>query len=341
MRGTAWGTSPTRGKLCQTTRSENKAMNQGQLVSVIIPTYNRANSIGRTLDSILAQTYSPIEIIVVNDGSTDDTKSRLEHYGQKIHVVHQENAGPSAARHTGAKVSRGEFLAFVDSDDIWLPEFLERSMSALQKAGSDVPCCVTNAVLRRTSGKHKRNTSFDSSTLYPKYPEGLWCNATEVLVSRFLQTSQTSVIRRVAYEKAGGFDPSFRCGEDHDLALRLSLLGPWAFIAEPLVVWRQSQESISRALQHDDLPLRQVELLMWRRFEKLAEPYGEKLVRKARRQLKRTQADLDSRRNGQATVSGPEFLSGPYQLFGRAMRAAYRRTPWYPKMKTRPFANQS
>ncbi len=314
-------------------------MNQSQLVSVVIPTYNRANSICKTVDSVLAQTYSPVEVIVVDDGSTDDTESRLRQYGKNIRVVYQQNAGPSAARHAGALVSHGELLAFVDSDDIWLPAFLERCTSALQKAGSTVPCCVANAVLQRTSGKHKRNTSFDSATLHPRHSEGLWWNATEVLVSRFVQTSQTSVIRRAAYEKAGGFDPRFRCGEDHDLALRLSLLGPWAFISEPLVVWRQSQESISRALQRDDLPLKQVELLMWRRFEKLAEPYGKKLVRKARRKAERTQADLDSRRKGGRTnLAGPEFLSRPYHLFGRAIRAAHRRTPWYPKMKTGPFA---
>jgi glycosyltransferase involved in cell wall biosynthesis len=314
---------------------------KNDLISVIIPTYNRANSICKTVESVLAQTYSPVEVIVVNDGSTDDTKSRLESYGENIRVVNQQNGGPSAARHAGAQVSRGEFLAFIDSDDIWLPEFLERCTSALHKAGSGTPCCVTNAVLQRTSGKHKRNTSFDSSTLYSRHSEGLWWNATEVLVSRFVQTSQTSLIRRTAYDKAGGFDPSLRYNEDLDLALRLSLLGPWAFIAEPLVIWRQSEDSISLAVLRNNLPFRECELRMWRRFEKLAEPYGQRLVRKVRRQAAKSQAILDSSSSGMQTKpSGSGPLRKAYRLFDRATRAAYRRTPWYPKMKTSPFANQ-
>jgi len=94
-------------------------------VSVIIPTYNRADRVTRAIDSALAQTVPPMEVIVIDDGSTDNTQEVLAAYGDRIHVVYQANAGVSAARNTGLELATGELIALLDSDDIWLPHKLE------------------------------------------------------------------------------------------------------------------------------------------------------------------------------------------------------------------------
>jgi len=102
--------------------------------SVIIPTFNRADCIGRTLDSVLGQSLTPDEIIVVDDGSTDDTHALVADYGERIRYVRQANAGVSAARNHGARLARGRWLAFVDSDDLWHRRKLELQVGALEQS---------------------------------------------------------------------------------------------------------------------------------------------------------------------------------------------------------------
>lgn len=99
------------------------------LVSVVIPTYNYGRYICETVASALGQTCSPIEVIVVDDGSTDDTRERLAAYGDRVRYIHQQNRGLSAARNTGIRAAEGHYIALLDSDDLWLPDKLERQMT--------------------------------------------------------------------------------------------------------------------------------------------------------------------------------------------------------------------
>src|ERR1700678_3861883 len=101
------------------------------LVSIIIPTYNRAEYLGQAIDSALAQSYRPIEIIVVDDGSTDDTQGVAARYGDRIRYIHKANGGASSARNAGFAAASGEVLALLDSDDRWLTEKLEKQISLL------------------------------------------------------------------------------------------------------------------------------------------------------------------------------------------------------------------
>src|SRR5579862_1320744 len=103
-------------------------------VSVIIPVYNGAATIGRALASVFAQTFTDYEIVVVNDGSTDDTASVLAGYGDRIRTILLSNSGPSAARNAGVSASSGEYLAFLDDDDEWMPRKLELSIPVLERA---------------------------------------------------------------------------------------------------------------------------------------------------------------------------------------------------------------
>src|SRR5947209_1428421 len=113
-------------------------MRSNNLVSVIIPTYNRAGTICQTVDNVFQQTYRNIELIVVDDGSTDDTQSRLRRYRNRLRIITQANAGPAVARNRGAAAACGDIIAFQDSDDLWNPTKLERQAALLEEAGPSV-----------------------------------------------------------------------------------------------------------------------------------------------------------------------------------------------------------
>ena len=113
------------------------------LVSCIIPTYNGERFVAQAIDSILAQTYIPLEIICVDDGSTDGTEAAVRRFGDRVQYVRQSNAGPATARNTGARAARGEFLAFLDSDDTWLPDKLKLQVTHLRN-NPDQGFCVAH-----------------------------------------------------------------------------------------------------------------------------------------------------------------------------------------------------
>ena len=228
------------------------------LVSVVIPTYNRAHTLCAAIDSILAQAYEPIEIIVVDDGSTDDTAHVLRQYEGKIQYIRQTNAGPAAARNTGIRNSRGELIAFLDSDDLWTPHRLEVQVDVLMRAGDSVLCCLCNVRLNMMGGK--TTTSFDHAWLSPPDPVGVSAESLRCTRHPVCVLQQAALIRRAVFTTVTGFDEHLRYLEDYDLALRVGLLGPWAFVREPLVVWRQGSDGLSREALSAGLILKEYEL---------------------------------------------------------------------------------
>lgn len=204
-------------------------------ISVIIPTYNRAKTVVHALQSVLWQTHPKVEIIVVDDGSDDETTTVLEPFSDRILYLRQCRRGPSAARNAGAAASSGEWLAFLDSDDLWLPWHLSEQLALLAKLGPEVPCCVANAwILRRQDGCSF--TSFSDAGLVLHDPDALLLNPMETLAGRFLLFNQTATIRRAAFERAEGYDESLCLLEDYDLALKIARQAPWALIRAPSVV---------------------------------------------------------------------------------------------------------
>jgi glycosyltransferase involved in cell wall biosynthesis len=189
----------------------------------------------RAIDSVRGQTYRPVEVIVVDDGSTDATPLVLQAYGDAITAIFQGNAGPSAARNRGIRESQGEFIAFLDSDDVWLPTKLERQVDLLQRAGPQVPCCLCDTLLQ--TPKAPPRSFFQIARLQFGEPQGLWLNPAPVLATRFVLFCQAALVRREFLRDCGGFDERLWVMEDHDLALRLALRGPWAFVRDPLVLW--------------------------------------------------------------------------------------------------------
>lgn len=305
------------------------------LVSVVIPTYNRSALVSSAVDSALGQTYPSVEVIVVDDGSTDSTQSRLAVYGDRIRVVRQANAGPAAAMNRGVSLARGEFVSFLGSDDVYLPRFVESCVSLLLRAGSGVPCCITNAVLQRANGRN--GLSFENAGLRPQCRSGLWVNVPEVLLTRFVVSAQTMLVRREELVRAQGFDEGLRYLEDYKMALRLSTAGPWAFLSEPLVVWQQSADSLSRRAINER---RRVNECRLRAIEGmtpfLAQPVGRKLARLHAHALRRAQGDLATDLRWQTAEPGPGLVlyHGALAAARRTRDACWRRAPWYPGMDT-------
>jgi glycosyltransferase involved in cell wall biosynthesis len=300
-------------------------------VSIIIPTYNRAGVVGETIENVFHQTYRNLEVIVVDDGSTDDTESVLKSYGSRIRWASQSNAGPAAARNRGIAMAQGEIVAFQDSDDAWHPTKIERQVSLLQRAGENVVCCLCNSIIEF----HGRViSSFENAPVNPPIEEGVWLNVTEVLATRAILFNQAAAVRRDVLTRIGGFDESFRLMEDVELALRLSLEGPWAFIRQPLATRQAklertlSDEATGKIISQNEVRILEGILRIVESNRPLADlrPILERALRRSRRQLRAAQ--IKSSQAFGASVAGWSL-----EQIERYRMAVYRRTPWFSQMR--------
>lgn len=198
-------------------------------VSVIIPTYNRAAFIEKTVQSVLDQTYKDFEIIVVDDGSTDNTKDVLEQFGAKIKLLEQKNSERAVARNNGVKNSSGEYIAFLDSDDLWFPDKLKKQVEVLDNKQDVI--LVYGQCLRINSNTEKIKNA-------KRQREGYSGFIFENLLMRNLVVSPTPLIRRDYFEETTGFTTKYIPYEDWEYWLRFSLLGKFHFIKDPLAYYR-------------------------------------------------------------------------------------------------------
>lgn len=201
-------------------------------VSVVIPTWNRATLLRRALDSVLAQTVQPAEIVVVDDGSTDDTAAVVASYGARVRLLRQANAGVAAARNAGIAAARHELIAFLDSDDWWRERYLERVLPPL--ADPDVICCFANRTW--TSRMHVDRFA-QLGLVLPQDPCVFAEPAAVLTLARGSPLSGSScVYHKAALAAVGGFRP-LRVYEDLCLDFRLAFLGKrFAAVGEVLVV---------------------------------------------------------------------------------------------------------
>lgn len=310
------------------------------LVSVIVPAYNRAHTVKETVDSILNQTYRNLEIIVIDDGSKDNTQDVLHAYGERIRNIRQENAGQMVARNRGIKEAKGDIIAFLDSDDIWLPTCVERHVKILQEAPESVPCSLANGWLHFADGR--KITSFQNSHMYPAFDEGLCSNMPEILATRFVMFCQFVAVRREALEEASGFDEGLKYMEDYDLPLKLSLLGPWAYISEPLVEWRQGgADTVSvsqRALKEETAMLDSLRTIRRRHLKAIQGVQKYKVAEK--NQLRELEWDCLELRAAQLRAQGRTVLGKLLFQSVRYRKALFRRSPLFPKMKVEPIKPQ-
>lgn len=186
-------------------------------ISAIIPAYNCEETLGRALDSMLNQTCPPNEIIVVNDGSTDDTFHTIENYAKKhriIHAVSQENAGPAIARNRGAKIAKGGWLSFLDSDDFWYPCHLENLTNVVKEHPE-----VSWAAAAFKTERNLTTAKAFSQNVLPSYLAIAHNRSRPV-------NSNSVIIRRSVFQECGGFREDWRNEEDNWLWFQLGLLYP-------------------------------------------------------------------------------------------------------------------
>ncbi|HWQ03791.1 MAG TPA: glycosyltransferase [Longilinea sp.] len=206
-------------------------------VSVIIPTYNSARFIAGTLDSVFAQSFRDFEVIVVDDGSTDNTREVLQPFQNRIQYIYQQNSERSAARNNALSHTQSEYIAFLDSDDLWAPEKLERQVAVLD-ANPQVSLVFCQARYLDESGKP---VSFCGQTLDGEPGEGLVIAdySIPLLSSNVVAGGgSAAMVRRRLLDEVGKFDLDLVQSEDWDMWVRLAQLGPFAYIPEPLASYR-------------------------------------------------------------------------------------------------------
>ena len=211
-----------------------------KLISVIIPTFNRENLIKDAINSVLEQTYQNFEILIIDDGSTDDTSDVVKSIGDtRIKYIYQENAGVSRARNNGIENAQGEYIAFLDSDDFWHPEKLEKQATVLdQNSDADI---VTNSSQYQT---------FQNDLICIK--NNLAKNQKEVismmLLCQDMVYTGTPVlcVRKRIFEKSGVFDEEMRFCEDWDLFFRMALVGKVYNIPEILTYVRSHKDNVTK-----------------------------------------------------------------------------------------------
>lgn len=190
--------------------------------SVVIPTFNRARVLNRCLDSVLAQTLSPQQIIVVDDGSTDETESLVSQYSG-VKYLYQAQSGVSAARNTGIECAQSPWIALLDSDDEWLPEKLEQQSQCIRETGSKVchteEIWIRNGVRVNQMNKHKKNAG------------DIFAQSLQLCA----MSPSSIVIHRDLLDEFGGFDERLPVCEDYDLWLQITACYSVALVEQPMI----------------------------------------------------------------------------------------------------------
>ena len=198
--------------------------------SVVIPTYNRAHLIGRAIDSILSQHTKPMEVIVVDDGSADDTAAVVGSYGAPVRYIRQENAGSARARDYGIREAQSEWVALLDSDDAWLPEHLARMETAIAQTNGAANFYFADTIEPPEKGGKRlwEVLNFQIEGEYEMAPDGTdWvvCNGRQPMML------QSSVLNKKAYLRAGGFHPALRYRDDTHMFMKLGINSPVCAVA--------------------------------------------------------------------------------------------------------------
>jgi len=222
-------------------------MSYKPFISVVIPTFNRARQIQAALKSILEQTYQEIEVIVVDDGSRDGTGEALQQIisrqggnGKPVRYFFQPNQGQSAARNKGVEEARGEWVAFLDSDDVWLPEKLEWQVRAIEQFKGKSCACITDARLVDDLGMD--TTVFRESGKRYQETLGMESGAARTLVeTREPFWVSTLLVRADVAKQVGWFDSHLQYAEDHDFLFRLSLVTSFCYVNMPLCLIDRSK----------------------------------------------------------------------------------------------------
>ena len=208
-------------------------------ISVVIPTYNRTRMVKETIDSVLYQTFQDFELIIIDNFSSDDTELMVSSYhDQRIRYFKNQNNGlVSVNRNYGIKKAQGEYIAFLDDDDLWLPEKLEKQVK-LMDSNKELGLVYSDCYIMDNSGSLQEKTYFSSRTPVRGVAlKGLLRNNTIAIL--------TATVKKEALDKVGGFSTKYIIAQDYDLWLRIAEYYPIDFVEQPLAKYRLHQESIS------------------------------------------------------------------------------------------------
>lgn len=228
--------------------------NPNELISVIIPTFNSARFLSKAIKSALEQSYQNIEILVVDDGSTDETERIVKKWQKKDkrirYLKHKKQKGLSAARNTGIGASKGKFIAFLDADDIWMEDKLEKQIKKIKK-GADL--VYSDAILIDEEGKKKKKTLWEEIKVMPR--AGKDC-LKFLFQKNFIVPASSLILKKEIFKKIGGFDERLRSVEDYDFCLRIVAQGcKISYLNSPTLFYRRSSQQMSS---------REIKMEFWR-----------------------------------------------------------------------------
>lgn len=206
-------------------------------ISVVIPAYNAADYIGLAVESVLTQTRTAGEIILVDDGSKDDTGEIAKSYGNRIRYIRQNNAGVMTARNRGIQEARFEWIAFLDADDFWFPEKLARQCTALAQVGEHCLLCGAVTVFRQANPKPPPGSDQGASR-----PEKL---SVQALLQKNRVATSTVLVPKESLQRMGGFPRRYNHAEDWAVWLRIAAGGlPIYFLSQPLCAYRLTPNAL-------------------------------------------------------------------------------------------------
>ncbi|MBW4432403.1 MAG: glycosyltransferase [Pelatocladus maniniholoensis HA4357-MV3] len=218
-------------------------------VSVVIPAYNAMTYLPETLESVLQQTFTDFEILIINDGSSDNIVEWANQIADpRVRLISQPNQGVSVARNTGITHAQGEYIAFLDADDLWQPTKLEKQVHYLED-NPEVGLVYTWTAFVDQWGK-------STGIVLAFHAEGnVW---EQIVVRDMISNGSTPMVRRSCFETVGVFDPNFRYAPDRDMWTRIAARYPFGVVKEPLILYRQLPNSFSRNHEKMIQELRQV-----------------------------------------------------------------------------------
>jgi glycosyltransferase involved in cell wall biosynthesis len=208
--------------------------------SIIIPVYNKANFIENTLKSVFQQRFTDYEIIIINDGSTDDSESKIVTFNDsRIHYFSKKNEGVSETRNLGIEKAKSEFITFIDADDYWYPNFLEEMFLLIKKFPEQ---SVFSAAIEIENTK----TVIPSSYSIEKVNDNAIVNYFEASYKESVLFTSCAVFHKSVFEKVGKFDPLIKSGQDTDLWIRIGLIYPIVFSFKILTRYIYDPNSLSK-----------------------------------------------------------------------------------------------
>lgn len=292
--------------------------------SIVMPAYNSQSTIGSAIRSVLRQTRSDFELIIVDDGSTDETASRIQPFlsDNRIRLISQPNLGPAAARNTAIASAQGKYVSLLDSDDVWLPRYLQTMAATLDADVTAAVAYTTDAwVLDDATRRIRRATRVKAVTpqppALPKTPHEFFC----ALLTRGNYIFVGTTIHRWVFEKVGTFRPDLKGPEDYELWLRIASHG-YRFIRCPLklAIYREKRGQLTSDPRRMLRASQNVYRIVADEYD--APEDVRELARRRMHEQARLLATLDSRRPRRV----PRPFRRPYNALSR-IRNFYRRPP--------------